>query len=132
MLTDDILPRSGRSIFTRIPAIDLSTAADAAYTLDFDLDDEEAELEDRRAAGGDLSALRSKRANLNASTATTGSARASMDASANHSRLASRTATPTPGQNGPSAAAAQPFLLADDEEDDDDSFLDSGRNSRPT
>merc|ERR1711939_541429 len=55
-----VLRRSGRSIFTRIPAIDLSTAQEAAYSLDFDLEDEEAEFEDRRADGGDLSAIASK------------------------------------------------------------------------
>ena len=105
-----VLRRSGRSIFTRIPAIDLSTAAEAGYTLDFDLEDEEAELEDRRAAGGDLSAIRAKRAaaydveSLHASTS-----------SLPGSRRISRTGTPVQGQS----SAAQPFLLGPDDEDDD-------------
>jgi len=73
--------------------------------LDFDLDDEEAELEDRRAAGGDLSAIRAKQA----------------------SRSTSRSAMPLPG-SGREASASQPFLLGDDE--DDDSFLESG--TRPS
>lgn len=103
-----MLRRSGRSIFTKVPAIDLAAAQDAGYSLDFDLDDEEAELEDRRAAGGDLSALRAKQAN---------------------SRTASRSGTPLPGgANGRDASATQPFLLGDDE--DDDSFLESG--TRPS
>lgn len=110
-----MLRRSGRSIFTRIPAIDLAAAQDAGYSLDFDLDDEEAELEDRRAAGGDLSAIRAKQAQI--------------------SRGTSRSGTPLNGGNsagnGRDAAASQPFLLADDE--DDDSFLESGsrQGSRP-
>jgi hypothetical protein len=103
-----VLRRSGRSIFTRIPAIDLAAAQEAGYSLDFDLDDEEAELEDRRAAGGDVSARRAKQAHSN-------------------SRATSRSGTPLPG-SGRDAGASQPFLLGDDE--DDDSFLGSG--SRPT
>lgn len=99
-----MLRRSGRSIFTRIPAIDLAAAQDAGYQLDFDLDDEEAELEDRRAAGGDLSAIRAKQGQ-------------------NNSRTASRSGTPLPN-SGRDAGASQPFLLGDDE--DDDSFLESG------
>ena len=92
-----MLRRSGRSIFTRIPAIDLSTAHDAAYSLDFDLDDEEAELEDRRAAGGDPSAK------------------------INNSRPLSRAGTPIAFALGGnrSASASQTFLLADDEDLDE-------------
>ncbi|KAK9897367.1 hypothetical protein P389DRAFT_169133 [Cystobasidium minutum MCA 4210] len=105
-----VLRRSGRSIFTRVPAIDLAAAQDAGYSLDFDLDDEEAELEDRRAAGGDLSAIRAKQAQSSGS------------------RTASRSGTPLPGSTASNGGASQPFLLGEDE--DDDSFLESG--TRPT
>jgi hypothetical protein len=110
--------RSGRSIFTRIPAIDLSTAQDAAYSLDFDLDDEEAELADRRAAGGDPSA----QASLAPS-----SALGSRIASRAGSAQGSRSSTPVPGARSKAQSESQAFLLAVDSEIED---LESG-DSRP-
>ena len=112
-----VLRRSGRSIFTRIPAIDLSAAQDARYALDFDLDDEEAELADRRAAGGDHGASlgRSEQGRAGASVA------------------------PGPGSgSGPGGAqqagassksSQQPFLLASDDDEDED-FLDRSPRTR--
>ncbi|GAA96119.1 uncharacterized protein L969DRAFT_83987 [Mixia osmundae IAM 14324] len=55
-----VMRRSGKSIFSRVPAIDLQAARDARYQLDMDLEDEEAQLSDRMASGGDSTA-RSKR-----------------------------------------------------------------------
>ena len=105
-----VLRQSGRSIFTRIPAIDLSTAHDAAYSLDFDLDDEEAELEDRRAAGGDLGA---KPGSIHPG---------------------SRAGTPLNfGIGGnKTASSSQAFLLTDDEDIDElENGVSNGRGSKP-
>jgi hypothetical protein len=56
------LSRSGKSIFSRVPAIDLESARDeVAYSLDLDLDDEEGRLSDRRADGGDGEAREQRR-----------------------------------------------------------------------
>ncbi|GAA5886575.1 hypothetical protein JCM5296_005334 [Sporobolomyces johnsonii] len=49
-----VLRKSGKNVFTRPAPIDLSAAR--AYSLDLDLDDEEALLTERRAMGGDLEA----------------------------------------------------------------------------
>jgi hypothetical protein len=45
-VSPDALHRSGKSIFSRVPAIDLETARDASLSLDLDLDDEEQQLAD--------------------------------------------------------------------------------------
>ncbi|CEQ40624.1 SPOSA6832_02255, partial [Sporobolomyces salmonicolor] len=49
-----VLRKSGKNVFTRPAPIDLSAAR--AYSLDLDLDDEEALSTERRAMGGDLEA----------------------------------------------------------------------------
>ncbi|TNY21199.1 hypothetical protein DMC30DRAFT_416222 [Rhodotorula diobovata] len=51
-----VLRKSGKSVFARPAPIDLSAAR--AYSLDLDLDDEEALSTERRAMGGDLEAQR--------------------------------------------------------------------------
>ncbi|GAA5947239.1 hypothetical protein JCM3775_007605, partial [Rhodotorula graminis] len=51
-----VLRKSGKSVFTRPAPIDLSAAR--TYSLDLDLDDEEALSTERRAMGGDLEAQR--------------------------------------------------------------------------
>lgn len=109
-----MLRRSGRSIFTRIPAIDLSAAQDARYALDFDLDDEEAELADRRAAGGDHSASSLGRSEQGRAGAT--AAPGSAPGGAQHVGASSK-------------GSQQPFLLASDDDDDDD-FLDRSPRTR--
>ena len=49
--------RSGKNVFARPAPIDLSTARQFAYSLDLDLDDEEAISTERRALGGDAEAM---------------------------------------------------------------------------
>uniref|UniRef100_A0A0K3CEJ1 FGENESH: predicted gene_5.371 protein n=1 Tax=Rhodotorula toruloides TaxID=5286 RepID=A0A0K3CEJ1_RHOTO len=51
-----VLRKSGKSVFARPAPIDLSAAR--AYSLDLDLDDEEALSTERRAMGGDIEAQR--------------------------------------------------------------------------
>ncbi|GAA5908614.1 hypothetical protein JCM6882_003693 [Rhodosporidiobolus microsporus] len=51
-----VLRKSGKNVFARPAPIDLSAAR--AYSLDLDLDDEEALSTERRAMGGDLEAQR--------------------------------------------------------------------------
>ncbi|GAA5825244.1 hypothetical protein JCM3770_003168 [Rhodotorula araucariae] len=51
-----VLRKSGKSVFARPAPIDLSAAQ--AYSLDLDLDDEEALSTERRAMGGDIEAQR--------------------------------------------------------------------------
>ncbi|GJN89635.1 hypothetical protein Rhopal_002622-T1 [Rhodotorula paludigena] len=51
-----VLRKSGKSVFARPAPIDLSAAR--AYSLDLDLDDEEALATERRAMGGDVEAQR--------------------------------------------------------------------------
>lgn len=51
--------RSGKNVFTQPAPIDLSNARNYSFSLDLDLDDEEAILQERRANGGDLEANRS-------------------------------------------------------------------------
>ena len=110
-----MLRRSGRSIFTRIPAIDLSAAQDARYALDFDLDDEEAELADRRGAGGDHGASSLGRSEQG---------------------KAGLNVAPGSGPGGAQQAGAtskgsqQPFLLASDDDDEDEDFLDRSPRTR--
>lgn len=108
-----VLRRSGRSIFTRIPAIDLSAAQDARYALDFDLDDEEAELADRRAAGGDHGA----------SLGRSEQGRAGVNVGPRSGPGAAQQATAS------SKSSQQPFLLASDDDEDED-FLDRSPRTR--
>lgn len=49
--------RSGKNVFTRPAPIDLSSARQYAFSLDLDLDDEEALATERRALGGDVEAM---------------------------------------------------------------------------
>jgi hypothetical protein len=49
--------RSGKNVFTRPAPIDLSSARQYAFSLDLDLDDEEALSTERRALGGDVEAM---------------------------------------------------------------------------
>ncbi|KAH8930118.1 hypothetical protein BT69DRAFT_1311022 [Atractiella rhizophila] len=53
-----VMRRSGKSIFKRPAAIDLNAARDYRFSLDLDLEDEEALANERRAMGGDRSARR--------------------------------------------------------------------------
>lgn len=53
---DECPHRSGRSVFARPAPIDLSAAN--GFSLDLDLDDEEALATERRAMGGDVEAQR--------------------------------------------------------------------------
>lgn len=48
--------RSGKNVFTRPAPIDLSSARNYSFSLDLDLDDEEALSYERRSQGGDLGA----------------------------------------------------------------------------
>lgn len=128
-----VLRRSGRSIFTKIPAIDLSTAHEAAYRLDFDLEDEEAEFEDRRADGGDLSAIANK-SNKGGSNSGNGGGSSSggqtnpfLSSSSSTSSLNSRSGTPVGDMSSRSASASQAFLLADEGDDDDAILQDTKR-----
>ena len=53
-----VMRKSGKNVFTRPAPIDLSAAREYSYSLDLDLDDEEGELAERRALGGDVEAQR--------------------------------------------------------------------------
>ncbi|SCV70547.1 BQ2448_3309 [Microbotryum intermedium] len=56
-----VMRKSGKNVFTRPAPIDLSSARNYSFSLDLDLDDEEALSTERRALGGDLEAARVSR-----------------------------------------------------------------------
>ncbi|SGZ27574.1 BQ5605_C026g10129 [Microbotryum silenes-dioicae] len=56
-----VMRKSGKNAFTRPAPIDLSSARNYSFSLDLDLDDEEALSTERRALGGDLEAARVSR-----------------------------------------------------------------------
>jgi len=57
-----VMRKSGKNVFTQPAPIDLSSARSYAFSLDLDLDDEEALSTERRAMGGDVEARRKGRA----------------------------------------------------------------------
>jgi hypothetical protein len=59
--THEFGSRSGKNVFTRPAPIDLSSARGYSFSLDLDLDDEEAISNERRAMGGDVEALGSSK-----------------------------------------------------------------------
>ncbi|KAI5479791.1 hypothetical protein MNV49_002603 [Pseudohyphozyma bogoriensis] len=55
-----VMRKSGKNVFTRPAPIDLSSARNYAFSLDLDLEDDEALANERRAMGGDLEAQRGR------------------------------------------------------------------------